>query len=296
MPACPLCRWDSAAARQDAYKLQAPYTPITIDNGEIRIEETIFSIKKTEKLLGSATIFLNRFSFDHMEAKLKSIGDEKFPGKLKTKKFLVKSDVNIDLDLMYENGIMDIGGKIIGENTSFSADVQKITNSTTVNKSKMNFRTDLDIQLGNHATFILDPILRAVLVPNSRLGVNVDTYDEAYVVDGNVGVRTGDIAYLNRSFYIKRGRIKFNQDDLLNPVVTLNAETRERDENGKSVKISMSVENQQLRDLAPRFSAEPAKSENEIRKLLGQIIIVTHSTDEYGVYVGVPAKKIKSRK
>lgn len=260
-------------------KLQAPYTPITIDNGEIRIEETIFSIKKTEKLLGSATIFLNRFSFDHMEAKLKSIGDEKFPGKLKTKKFLVKSDVNIDLDLMYENGIMDIGGKIIGENTSFSADVQKITNSTTVNKSKMNFRTDLDIQLGNHATFILDPILRAVLVPNSRLGVNVDTYDEAYVVDGNVGVRTGDIAYLNRSFYIKRGRIKFNQDDLLNPVVTLNAETRERDENGKTVKISMSVENQQLRDLAPRFSAEPAKSENEIRKLLGQIIIADSSGD-----------------
>ena len=265
-------------------KLQAAYTPITIENSEVRIEETIFSIKKTEKLLGWATIFLNRFSFDHMEAKLKSIEDEKFPGKLKTKRFVIKSDVNIDLDLFYENGIMDINGKIIGENTSFSADVQKIAslNNAAPNDKRLNFRTDLDIQLGNHATFILDPILRAVLVPNSRLGVAVDTYDESYAVDGNVGVRTGDIAYLNRSFYIKGGRIKFNQEDLLNPLVTLKAETRERDSNGKSVTISMGVENQYLRELSPRFSASPAKSESEIRKLLGQIAIAD-SSDSSGM-------------
>ncbi|WP_027727760.1 translocation/assembly module TamB domain-containing protein [Treponema sp. C6A8] len=264
-------------------KLQAPYTPITIENSEIKIEETVFSIKKTEKILGKASIFLNRFSFDHMEASLKSIGDEKFPGKLKTKQFLIKSDVNIDLALFYENGVMEIGGKIIGENTSFTADVQKIAGLTSEPDPKgMNFRTDLDIQLGNHATFILDPVLRAVLVPKSHLTVSVDTYDQAYAVDGNVGVRTGDIAYLNRSFYIKGGRIKFNQEDLLNPLVSLRAETRERDDNGKTVTISMNVENQYLRELSPRFSASPAKSESEIRKLLGQIAIAD-SSDKNGM-------------
>ena len=106
-----------------------------------------------------------------------------------------------------------------------------------------------------------------------KLGVNVDTGDGVYAIEGDVGVRSGDISYLNRNFYIKNGRIKFNPEELMNPVVTLRAETRERDNKNQNVKISMSVERQYLQDLNPHFTSDPVKSENEIRSLLGQIVI-----------------------
>ena len=77
----------------------------------------------------------------------------------------------------------------------------------------------------------------------------------------------------NRNFYIKSGAIKFNPEELSNPIVTFRAETREKDFKGQTVKIIMSVENQYLDKMEPRFSSEPAKSENDILTMLGQIVV-----------------------
>ena len=70
-----------------------------------------------------------------------------------------------------------------------------------------------------------------------------------------------------------KGISKFNQDDISNPLITINAETREKDEKGQNVKIVMDVQKQYLLDFVPRFTSVPPKSENEIRMLLGQIAV-----------------------
>ena len=93
------------------------------------------------------------------------------------------------------------------------------------------------------------------------------------MIDGDLRLKSGDLSYLNRSFYIKSGAIKFNKNDISNPIITLNAETREKDENAQTVKIILSVEEQYLKSLQPKFASEPPKSENEIKALLGQIVI-----------------------
>ena len=58
-----------------------------------------------------------------------------------------------------------------------------------------------------------------------------------------------------------------------NPQITLRAETREKDDRGQNVRIILAAENQYLLDFNPWFSSVPAKSENEIYRLLGQVAI-----------------------
>ena len=67
--------------------------------------------------------------------------------------------------------------------------------------------------------------------------------------------------------------MKFNPSEILNPIVTLRAETREKDYQGQTVKIIMSVENQYLNRMEPKISSDPAKSENDLQALLGQIVV-----------------------
>ena len=272
-------------------KLNAPYSHIEIANNEINLIETPYFLKKTPKLTIAYSVFLNRLSFDHLDVFVKSLKGERIPGKLDAGKFVVKSDIEADLSFLFEGGTLDVEGSIKGDGTSFTTSMDKFLGNKPKKEKKgkgkkaasqgmgLKIRTDLDIQLGNHATFILDPLLRAVLVPNSRLGLLVDTEDDVYAIEGDVGVRSGDISYLNRNFYIKNGRIKFNPDELLNPLVTLRAETRERDSKNRNVKISMTVDRQYLQDLNPRFTSDPIKSENEIRNILGQIAIADSSND-----------------
>ena len=96
---------------------------------------------------------------------------------------------------------------------------------------------------------------------------------EQYSVNGELNIRSGDVSYLNRNFYIKTGSLKFNPSEILNPIVTLRAETREKDYQGQTVKIIMSVENQYLNRMEPKISSDPAKSENDLQALLGQIVV-----------------------
>jgi len=72
---------------------------------------------------------------------------------------------------------------------------------------------------------------------------------------------------------MKEGRIVFNEtQDMIDPRLTVRAETRERDTNGGQVTITLSAINQPVSSLNPQFSASPAKSEREIMELLGQVI------------------------
>jgi hypothetical protein len=132
----------------------------------------------------------------------------------------------------------------------------------------------LDITLGNHTIFRYDPILRAVFVPGTRFNFRGDTSESLYKIEGELEVRSGDIAYLNRNFYLKQGTLKFlTTETTFNPLITVQAETRERDENGSEVRLILTAKNQYLLDFNPTFSSIPAKSETQIRAMLGQLAV-----------------------
>ena len=246
-------------------------------NNELRMEETLFYAKNNQRLAIDFNVFLNKWSLDHVEGNLRTYKNDQFHLNFKTPEITVAGNISADLSMYFENNILELNGKIMGENVDASARLLGLSNlasaSDDYDSNGIMIITDLDIMLGTHASIQLEPVIRCVFVPNTNLKININQPADSYVINGALILKSGDLAYLSRNFYIKSGAIKFNQNDITNPMITLNAETREKDENGQTVKILLSVEDQFLKNLQPKFSSVPPKSENEIKTLLGQIVI-----------------------
>lgn len=253
-------------------KVTTPDVEISIVNSEININNANFAIKSGETVETAFKIFMNKWSLDHIEGNIRTPKKTLFPAKFNTNVIKINGYVSVDLQLFYEEPVMEIKGKIFGENVDLNTGVASF-NQGEVKPKKMQYDMDFDITLGTHASINFDPLLRCVFVPNTKINLKIDQAEEFYSVNGELNLKSGDIAYLNRSFYIKSGTIKFNPDDVTNPLVTLVAETREKDDKGQTVKITMSVDKQYLFDLVPKFTSNPPKSENDIRIMLGQIAV-----------------------
>jgi len=131
----------------------------------------------------------------------------------------------------------------------------------------------LDILMGQKVQLLLDPLLRGVAVPNTELSLRFDMLENKVLINSDITFRGGEIFYLNRNFYMKEGRIVFSDaQDTIDPIITVRAETKERDANGNQVTVVLSARNEPASRFHPMFSAVPAKSENEIMELLGQVI------------------------
>ncbi len=256
-------------------KISAPEINVNIISNEIQIPDTILSIKNNQRLLAGLTVYLNKWTFDHMEGRFRSYKSDLLPVNMNTDVFSLDGNVSLDVDMYFENEVMELNGKLAGENVDLAVQLFALSNLSSggVSSLPVQLVTDLDITLGTHASVRLDPVLRCVFVPNTTMKVVVNQPEDLYMIDGELYFKSGDLAYLNRSFYIKSGNIKFNKEDIANPTITVNAETREKDSSGQTVKIVMAVEEQALLDMQPHFSSIPAKSENEIRSLLGQIVM-----------------------
>ena len=258
-------------------KLKAEMTPITISNNEIYVNKNTYSVKNKPTLDADCRIVLNGWGFDYLECYFKSVNNQRVNGKIATPFFTVDANMLADLYLYYggDDSLFEIDGSINGESLYFEANITDVASSliSTSDEEPLNFVSNLKITTGTHSAIAMNPIIRAVLAPNTKFSMSIDNRARNYDIDGIFEVKSGDIAYLNRNFYIKSGLINFNAEKISNPKVTLNAETREKDDEGQNVRIIFSVENQYLQELSPRFSSIPAKSETEILSLLGQIVL-----------------------
>lgn len=251
---------------------------ITAVNNEIRIADTTFAVKNTNRFKLGLLLSFNKWSIDQFNINLNTLKNQYIPLNMKMNGFNLKTNLEGDVKLAIEDNNLDLTGSLFVENLDVSTALNDIARaaddeSKEDKESNMNFRTDLKLRIGTHAVLNFDPLLRCVFVPNTVVDCKIDTASQLYQLDGSLMLKSGDIAYLNRSFYIKSGQIKFNPSEIANPIVTLQAETREKDSEGQTVRIILSADNQYLLDFNPKFSSIPSKSENEIRNLLGQIVI-----------------------
>lgn len=254
-------------------RITAPKTLITVINNEIRIHDTEYFVRGSNSAYVGAIVYMNKWNVDHTEATVKTKGKNPVAIRMANPAFVLSGDVVCNLKFYLEGMDMDATGTIFAEGVTLNSTLGQLTGASEEMNNGGIVRTDLDILLGNHAVLNFDPLLRCVFVPNTHIGLKMDTETNQYEIDGLLAIKSGDIAYLNRSFYIKEGSIKFSKSDFANPQVTITAETRERDERGENVRIILSAENQYLLNFTPKFSSVPAKSENEIRQLLGQIVV-----------------------
>ena len=261
-------------------KLSTDKILLTAANNEFNLSEAVYSLKNTPKFKMSSRVYMNKWSVDHFDMKVVTLEKQSVPVKFKSPIISLQGDTETNLMLTYENKNFDFSGTIFAENLSISSDITELSNNSSgqgageANRlEERSVTADLKLKVGTHSSLNFNPLLRCVFVPFSAVNCKIDTTANLYQLDGSLQLKSGDVAYLNRNFYIREGNIKFNPQDIANPIVTIKAETREKDSNNQTVRIILSAENQYLLDFNPRFTSNPPKSENEIRTLLGQIVL-----------------------
>lgn len=139
---------------------------------------------------------------------------------------------------------------------------------------------DFDLELVSNNEIMVplseQPILTAVASNNTRLKFHNDK--NGMVLGGDLNIRSGELYYIQKYFYITDGNIHFEDNaKTLDPVVDLTARLRDFDSDGKQVDIYLSLNDAKLDNINPSFSSSPAKPLNEIMQILGQAILPTAS-------------------
>ena len=254
-------------------------------SNEFELVNSVYSIGKKQIFRLGSKVAMNKWVLDQLDISLNTVNKRYMPLRFTSPFVDVSGDVACDLNVNMEDSVFTLTGNIFGDKLDIESALQNISKAEIepMDSSKeIYFKTDLDLTLGNHIVLNFDPLLRCIFVPNTKLKIALDSITKSYVVDGKLSLKSGDVAYLNRSFYIKEGSIKFNPQQIANPKVTIRAETREKDANNQNVRIILTAENQDLLDFKPRFTSVPAKSENEIMALIGQVVIADLNEIEKG--------------
>lgn len=266
---------------------------VLFNHDQINIPQITGYIKGNNQAFAKADVFMNGLSLDHVEALFWTPPKKFVPLDLDVEVARFKGEANARVTLYYQDKYMDISGVVNARKAMGMTSLSQITGipATIIpfkKKRKLTeielmplpyfIRCDMSINLLNRCSFQFDPLLRAVFAPNGSLQFKYDTEDGSMMFDGEVPIRTGDIAWLNRNFYLREGLVKFSPNETkFNPIVTLNARTREKDDKGGDVQIILSANNQYLLELAPQITSIPAKSETEINQILGQVAVADSS-------------------
>ena len=176
-----------------------------------------------------------------------------------------------DIGLMNSDILLvdDILGLI---NNSSDSSIQLSGNTNAQVQAPFGINMDLNLLIGQKVQVIQNPLLRGLIAPRTKVSFTFDSTADLWTLKGDVILRGGEISYLSRNFYLKEGRIIMNENQgSFNPMVTLRAETREHDSAGNPVTITLSAIRQNVAQFNPTLYATPAKSENEIMSILGQI-------------------------
>ena len=253
---------------------------VSASNNEIILNDSDYLIGKNKIFNMGGKVVMNKWALDNIELNLATLEKKSLPLKLTSPILNVSGDIDCNLNLQIQDKTIDLSGSVGGEKVNIVSNLNNLQNlnnseneSSSAGFSDIDFRSNLKVFLGTHVMLNFNPLLRVIFVPNTNIGLKIDSASQQYEVDGELNIKSGDVAYVNRSFYIKKGAIKFNPQMISNPQITLRAETREKDDRGQNVRIILSAENQYLLDFNPQFSSVPAKSENEIYRLLGQVAI-----------------------
>ncbi len=251
----------------------------------------------------SADVFFNRWAIDNVLLHLSSVGKKGVPLDLTLPFIHAKGEALADLDLSFSfPDTLALKGDVMVSNADLEIVTSELQNQLSLegllrlipdgikniasrysdneqepeeetDSSPINVMADLNFLVGNKVQILFNPLLRGLITPDTSLALYMDSASRDFALNGDVTLHGGEVMWLNRNFYMKEGRIVFNETQgTMDPRITILAETRETDDDGERITITLSAQNQLLSQLNPVFSSTPAKSETEIMTILGQVI------------------------
>jgi hypothetical protein len=164
----------------------------------------------------------------------------------------------------------------------------RITPKRIINPSVNGFIVDLTLQTGRDVTFYLPnedvPIIQATADNGDTISIGYDSRSDVLALIGRIDIRTGQINYFNKTFYLQEGYIEFNESQVkFNPRLNIRADVETQDEEGDDVTISLLLDDYLMNEFNPEFFSFPSKSESEILALLGQSFIPSSDSDNVSV-------------
>jgi hypothetical protein len=187
------------------------------------------------------------------------------------------------LKLSMADYILMVSGDLNAQDTEITMDAQRLGQPDPYASSRVSVVTDLTIKTGRKVEFVWPvtmPILQAYVDAGEGIRISSDNSVDRYSIVGDVSLRSGEIYYFQRSFYIREGSLRFNENEIrFDPRISARAEIRDRNDEGP-VTIFMILDNAPLLSFTARFEAEPPLSQAEIFSFLGQNVTGASNDDE----------------
>jgi hypothetical protein len=192
--------------------------------------------------------------------------------------FMASGDASgkLSLNANLNDKLLEIKGDLYMNNTEMGVSMDKINAASdeTDNKSPFNTMAEISITAGPTVDFFWPSIKSPILRVNPEIGtvfsISYDSQAEQYSLVSDIRVRSGEIYYMDRYFYIRRGNLIFRENERqFNPIISARAEIRDRADSGP-VTISMIIDSQPLLSFVPRFESSPGLTQLEIYTILSQ--------------------------
>jgi translocation and assembly module TamB len=256
----------------------APQAFVLFQEKMIQVDR-FFAARGDASATVAATLLLSRWGLDEFEVLINTVGDEGMPITQNFGPIAVDGNGLGRLRIHGTPATTDLSGEITAEETTITL----ITDEVVEREPRKITTVDLTLVAGRRLEFLWPsrevPIVRAFARAGDEVRLVSASNDESFALDGAVSIRGGEIFYVNRNFYMRQGRIVFDEDEAgFDPVLSARAELREVGPRGP-VRIFLIADQNPLSQFSPRLESTPPLTDDEIVALLGGAILEEGSTD-----------------
>jgi len=189
-------------------------------------------------------------------------------------------NINVNINIPYT--FVEIAGNLYTNDADLGMNMDDLNSGSKYDNRFNNSTVDMTITTGPMVEFTwpaTSPIIRANPEMGTVINVSSDTQTGQFALNGDVKLRSGEIYYVNRNFFIRQGSIIFRETETnFNPIFSTRADIRDRVDSGPVV-ISMIINNQPLLRFEPRFESNPGLTQLEIYSILGHNFGVAQGED-----------------
>ncbi len=178
-----------------------------------------------------------------------------------------------DLDLLFQRQDFTLKGTVFLDEGSIL--IAPLKDGTQSGPQPYPPVIDLGLAIGKRVEFLWPtrslPYLRAALEPSTApLAIYFDGVKDVFSMKGTARIRGGEVSYFRRNFYLKEGRLAFNESKRsFDPFLSFRAEMRERDDSGP-VTIILRMDDKRLSEFSPTLESVPSRPQNDLLAMLGE--------------------------
>ncbi|MDR2194451.1 MAG: translocation/assembly module TamB [Treponema sp.] len=198
---------------------------------------------------------------------------------------VAQGDATGTLRLAMEDNVFRTIGDLTAQDTVVTLNFEELENQPepAAPDGTVSFVTDIIVRSGRKLEFLWPteafPIIQASADLGASLKIENDTSTGSLLLLGDIPLRSGEVFYFERSFYLQEGTLSFNENEIrFDPHIAARAESRDRTDDGPVI-ISLIIDKSPLSSFTTRLESNPALSQVEIFSLLGQNMTGSSSGD-----------------